>query len=673
MVITSIIQETQDGFWLMVCQAQPKLHGCEKNKEDNNETMEQDMTQFTYHSYPERAVAVGSNDAIVHQQHDAEGDIYYINAATPLEDYPDFLFDKLYEYAEKYPDRVLIAQRELDEATGERGDWIKLTYRDVLQKARNIAQGLLPYNLSEERPLMILSENSIEVFLLMCGAMLANVPYALVVPAYSLVAKNPDKLQYVIDKLTPAAFYAGDGNGFSRQLKACGQMDKPIITSTGTIDGQPCVHLDELLATEATDAVEKTHEKMTPDTIVKFLFTSGSTGNPKVVPTTHRMLCSNQQMLKQGLCLSEDDPLVLVDWLSWHHTFGGSHNLGIALYNGGTFYIDDGRPVAGKFEETIRNLKEISPSKYFNVPIGWSMLANALEEDEALRENFFKKVDLYFFGGASLSADLWQQLGDISYQHCGERIRIMSGIGMTETSPSCTFTTGSSNDTASFVGVPASGVEVKLVPMTDKIELRIKGPHVMPGYWRHDSTKVNTAASFDEEGFYCTGDGVLPYNPDDLSEGLVYDGRIAEDFKLTTGTFVNVGELRNRMVVQGMALIEDVVITGEGKREIGAFVFVKEKAARKLTALPHAEFKHVLAHDKLQAWFCDFMNRINEGYHASSKKIARIYLMENPPNVVEGEKTDKGTLNQRKLRNNRTQETEKLYAEDADKLRFLAK
>lgn len=631
------------------------------------------MTQFTYHSYPERAVAVGSSDAVVHQKYDSEGDIHYINATTPLDDYPDFLFDKLYEYAKKYPDRVLIARRELNVATNERGDWVKLTYSDVLKKARSIAQALLEYDLSEERPLMILSENSIEVFLLMCGAMLANVPYALVVPAYSLVAKNPDKLQYVIDKLTPALFYAGDGKGFLRQLKACGQMDKPIITSTGNIDGEPCLNLNDLLATEATDAVEQTHKQMSADSIVKFLFTSGSTGNPKVVPTTHRMLCSNQQMLKQGLCLTEEDPLVLVDWLSWHHTFGGSHNLGIALYNGGTFYIDDGRPVAGKFDETIRNLKEISPSKYFNVPVGWSMLANALEEDEALRDNFFKKVDLYFFGGASLSAELWQQLGDISYQHCGERIRIMSGIGMTETSPSCTFTTGLSNDTASFLGVPAAGVEIKLVPIKDKIELRIKGPHVMPGYWRHDTGTSKAADSFDDEGFYCSGDGVLPYNPNDLSEGLVYDGRIAEDFKLTTGTFVNVGELRNRMVLKGMELIEDVVLTGEGKSEIGAFVFVKEKVARKLTELHDTELKQVLEHDRLQAWFSDFMSTINDGYEASSKIIARIYLMETPPNVVEGEKTDKGTLNQRKLRNNRVKETDKLYGDKADKLRFLAK
>lgn len=629
------------------------------------------MTQFTYHSYPERAVTVGSNEVLVRHKSEQENDILYITAVENLQDYPEFLFNKLYEYAHKYPDRILIAQRELNAETGERGDWIELTYSEVLQKARNIAQALLEYDISEERPLMILSENSLEVFLLMCGAMLANAPYALIVPAYSLVAQTPDKLQYAIDKLTPALFYAGDGKGFLRQLKACGQMDKPIITSTGHIDGEPCLNFNDFLVTDATDDVERKHQQITADSIVKFLFTSGSTGNPKVVPTTHRMLCSNQQMLKQGLCLTEDDPLVLVDWLSWHHTFGGSHNLGIVLYNGGTFYIDDGRPVAGKFDETIRNLKEISPSKYFNVPVGWAMLANALEEDQELRDNFFKNVNLYFFGGASLSAELWQKLGDISYQHCGERIRIMSGIGMTETSPSCTFTTGPSNDTASFVGVPAAGVEVKLVPMQDKIELRIKGPHVMPGYWRHDTTHRNISGSFDEEGFYCTGDGVLPYNPDKPSEGLVYDGRIAEDFKLTTGTFINVGELRNRIVLQGLELIEDVVLTGEGRDEIGAFIFIKEKVARELTRLNEAKLKEVLEHDKIQAWFNDFMSKVNTDFKASSKRIARIYLMENPASVVEGEKADKGTLNQRKLRNNRVEEYQALYGCEADTLRFL--
>lgn len=631
------------------------------------------MAQFTYHSYPERAVSVGSHEVSVHYKSAQEGDIIYIDAVEELQDYPECLFDKLYEYAEKYPDRILIAQRELNTETGERGDWIEITYGEVLQKTRNIAQALLEYDLSAENPLMILSENSLEVFLLMFGAMLAGAPFTLIAPAYSLLAKTPDKLQYVIDKLTPALFYAGDGKGFLRQLKACGQLDKPIITSTGDLDGESCLHFNDFVMTNATEEIEQKHHQINADSIVKFLFTSGSTGDPKVVPTTHRMLCSNQQMLKQTLRLTDEEPLVLIDWLSWHHTFGGSHNLGVALYNGGTFYIDDGRPVVGKFDETIRNLKEISPSKYFNVPIGWAMLANALEEDKVLRDNFFKNIDLYFFGGAGLSPELWQQLCDISYQHCGEKIRIMAGLGMTETSPSCTFTTGPSNATASFVGFPAPGVEIKLVPVQDKLELRIRGPHVMSGYWRHDSTDPNISASFDEEGFYCTGDGLVFYNPDDPLEGLVYDGRIAEDFKLMTGTFVNVGELRGRIVMQGLDLIEDAVLTGEGKSEIGALVFIKEKAARKLTGLSDAELKEVLEHDKVQTWFSDFMNKINDGCDASSKRIARIYLMENQASVVEGEKTDKGTLNQRKLRNNRKQELNALYGQEVDKLRFLAK
>jgi len=630
------------------------------------------MTQFTYHNYPERAVAIGGHDVLVRHNNDQENDAIYITAVEKIQDYPERLFDKLYEYAEKYPNRLLIAQRELDEITGKRGDWIKLTYSEVLHKARNIAQALLKYDLSADRPLMILSENSLEVFLLMFGAMLANAPFTLVAPAYSLVANTPDKLKYVIEKLTPALFYAGDGNGFLRQLEACGQLDKPIITSTGNIDGQSCLHFDDFLMTAATDEVEQGHYKITADSIVKFLFTSGSTGDPKVVPTTHRMLCSNQQMLKQTLCLDENNPPVLVDWLSWHHTFGGSHNLGVALYNGGAFYIDDGRPVAGKFDETIRNLKEISPSQYFNVPIGWAMLATALKKDDVLRDNFFKHTNLFFFGGASLSQELWQELDDISYQHCGEKIRIMAGLGMTETSPSCTFTTGPSNATANFVGFPAPGVEVKLVRLQDKLELRIRGPHVMSGYWRHNDIDSQVSDSFDEEGFYCTGDGVKPYEPNSYDKGLVYDGRISEDFKLMTGTFVNVGELRNRIVLQG-ELIDDVVLTGEGKSEIGALIFVKEKIAREMTGLSDTELTWVLEHDAIQTYFDDFIDKINDGYDASSKRIARIYLMENPASIIEGEKTDKGTLNQRKLRNNRVQEATALYGHEADKLRFVAK
>ena len=632
---------------------------------------EQSMNQFTCHTYPERAVAVGNHEVQIHHKNRQEGDVIYIDAIEELHDYPDYLFDKLYEYADKYPDRILIAQRELNTVTGKRGDWIRLTYSEVLQKARNIAQALLNYDLSVEHPLMILSENSIEVFLLMYGAMLANAPYTLIAPAYSLIAKTPDKLQYVVDKVTPGLFYAGNGKGFLRQLKACGQLDKPIITSTGELDGEECIHLDDLLTTVATDVVEQGHLQITTDSIVKFLFTSGSTGNPKVVPTTHRMLCSNQQMLKQTLCLDEYSPPVLVDWLSWHHTFGGSHNVGITLYNGGTFYIDEGRPVEGFFEETIRNLKEISPSKYFNVPVGWAMLADALEEDIVLRNNFFKNVDLYFFGGASLSPELWQRLSDISYQHCGEKIRIMAGLGMTETSPSCTFTTGPSNTTASFIGFPAPGVEVKLVPVQDKLELRIRGPHVMAGYWRHGSTEKDVLNSFDEEGFYCTGDGVVFYNPDIPSDGLVYDGRITEDFKLMTGTFVNVSELRNRIVLQGHELIQDVVLTGEGKSEIGALVFVKDKIARSATGLANHDLKEVLEHEKIQAWFSEFMDQVNDGYEASSKRIARIYLMRTPASLSLGERTDKGTLNQRKLRNNRSDEHAALYGDEPDKLRFL--
>ena len=616
------------------------------------------MNTTSYLDYPIRPVKLGGHKVDVRE----EGGTFYIHPQETLKPYPEVLSQRLYENAEKYPDRVFVARRGAD------GQWQKYTYAQTLQAVRNIAQALMPYQLSAERPLMILSENSIETFLLNFGAMVAGMPHAYVAPAYSLVANSPDKLRHVIDMLTPGMFFAGDGKGFRRHLEACGQLDKPIITTTGDLDGHVCLKFDDFLKTPATDEVEQRHARIQADDIAKFLFTSGSTSLPKVVPTTHRMLCSNQQMLRQTLAVMEDEPPVLVDWLSWHHTFGGSHNLGIVLYNAGTFYIDDGRPTPERFSETIRNLKEISPTMYLNVPVAWAQLANALQDDAQLRDTFFKNVKLFFFAGAALSQDLWQKLSDISYAHCGERIRIMAGLGMTETSPSCTFTTGPSNLEAGFVGFPAPGCEVKLVPIEDKLELRVRGPHVMRGYWRHETPR----GSFDEEGFYCTGDAVRLLNPDNIEDGLVYDGRIAEDFKLMTGTFVNVGELRNRILIHGNELIEDVVLVGEGKDEIGVLAFPKPTVTRRKSGLPDADWHNVLLSEPVRQWFADFMARINQGYSASSKRIARLYVMEEAADNAVGEKTDKGNLNQRLLRNRRTKEIEALYGSADDPFRFVA-
>lgn len=611
--------------------------------------------------YPERPVKLGGHEISVRQA----GNSYYLTPKESLKPYPALLSDKLYEHARLYPDRVLVARRGAD------GQWQHHTYAQTLAACRSVAQALLPYQLSAERPLMILSENSIEAFLFSFGAMLAGIPYAFVAPAYSLAADSPDKLKFVIDKLTPGMFFAGDGNGYLRHLQGAGIdiRTTPVITTGGQIDGQSCLKFADFLATEATDAVEAAQRRLSPDSIAKFMFTSGSTGTPKAVPTTHKMLCSNQQMLRQTLAQMEDEPPVLLDWMSWHHTFGGSHNLGITLYNAGTLYIDDGRPTPQLFGQTIRNLHEISPTMYFNVPIGWAALANALSEDAALRDTFFKNVKLFFFGGAALSQDLWHKLSDIAYRHCGEKIRIMAGMGMTETSPSCTFTTGPATLESGFIGFPAPGCEVKLTPVADKLELRVRGPHVMQGYWRQE----DAAASFDEEGFYRTGDGVRLLNPDNLHDGLVYDGRIAEDFKLATGTFVNVGELRNHILIHGNELIEDVVIVGENRDEIGVLAFAKPTVTRRKSGLPDsASWRQVLEHEAVQDWFARFIRDINQGRTASSKRIARLYLMEHVADAASGEKTDKGNLNQRKLRSNRTAEIDALYGTGRDRLRFVA-
>lgn len=372
------------------------------------------------------------------------------------------------------------------------------------------------------------------------------------------------------------------------------------------------------------------------------------------------MLCANQQMLLQTFPEFGEEPPVLLDWLSWHHTFGGSHNVGIALYNGGTIYIDDGKPVAGKFDETIRNLKDVSPTVYFNVPKGWEELTNALEQDAELRESFFAKVKVLFFAGAALSQDIWDRIDQIAIEHCGERIRIMCGLGMTETAPSCSFSTGP-RVMAGFIGYPAPGCEIKLVHQGDKWEFRVRGKHVMKHYWR--LPQEQQVDIFDDEGFFRTGDAVRLVDANDPSHGLMYDGRMAEDFKLDTGTFVNVGTLRNKALILGNHLLQDVCITGSNLSSVGFLVFPKltvcaEEAGLDVKTHSAAE---ILAHPNVKAWFAQFLRDFNEGETGSSKRVEKLYLMQEPAHLDLGEVTDKGNLNQNSILKHRADLVKALY------------
>ncbi|KAG8154833.1 feruloyl-CoA synthase [Burkholderia catarinensis] len=596
--------------------------------------------------YRAAAVAVGAAEI----RRTADGG-WTLRSREPLGDYPARLTDCLVNGAHAHPDRVLAARR------GRDGRWIEITYAQMLERARALGQGLVDLGLSAERPLAVLSGNDLDHLQLMFAAMLAGVPYSPISPAYSLVSTDYGKLRHTLGVLRPGAVFVAERAAFARALDAALPADAALIVARDADASGDAVPLSRLLAT-APRTIDAIHAAVGPDHLAKILFTSGSTKRPKAVPTTHRMLCSNQQMLRQTMPELTREPPVLVDWLPWNHTFGGSHNLGIALYNGGTLYIDDGRPVPGRFDETVRNLREIAPTIYFNVPKGWEELAAALERDAALRDTFFSRVKLYFFGGAGLSQAAWDRLDHVTEAHCGERIRIMAGLGMTEASPSCLFTTGPVMRSG-YIGLPAPGCDAKLVPCGGKLEVRFKGPNVMRGYWHAD---VDPRDVFDDEGYYRSGDAAAFVDPERPELGLQFDGRLTEDFKLSSGTFVSVGPLRANAVSSGAPYVQDVVVTGLNRDDIGLLVFPRIDACRALAGLAaDAPVPDVLRAPAVRAVFETWLAALNRHASGGSTFVARIRLMDTPPSLDLGEATDKGSLNQAAVQQHRAATIDALY------------
>ncbi|AJC21342.1 feruloyl-CoA synthase [Pandoraea pulmonicola] len=591
-----------------------------------------------------RRVTIGNPGVEVRR----DGEFWYLRSREPLGDFPVRLTDRLVSGAARHPERWLVARR------GPDGEWIGISYAQMLSRARAIGQALRDRGLSQERPIAILSGNDLEHFQLALGAMMAGVPFAPISPAYSIVSTDFGKLRHTMDLLQPGLVYASDASAYGRAMDAVLPDSVIRVSAQG---GNGSLAFDTLLDASPRD-IDAYHAKVDGDTVAKILFTSGSTRQPKAVPTTQRMLCSNQQMLLQTFPTFGEEPPVLVDWLPWNHTYGGSHNVGIALYNGGTLYIDDGKPVAGKFEETLRNLREISPTVYFNVPKGWEDLAIALESDAALRERFFARVNLYFFGGAGLSQAAWDRLERVTEAHCGERIRIMSGLGMTETSPSCMFTTGPIMR-AGYIGLPAPGCEVKLAPVGGKLEVRFRGPNVMAGYWRH----VATDPVFDEEGYYRTGDAATFVDAQQPALGLQFDGRLTEDFKLSSGTFVSVGPLRARVISEGAPYVQDAVVTGINRDDIGLLVFPRVEDCCRLSGLgADAPLAEVLTSPPVREVFTALLQRLNANAGGSATYVARLMLLDTPPSLDRGEITDKGSINQRAVQDHRASTVDALHA-----------
>lgn len=595
-----------------------------------------------------RQVSIGRPAVAVSE----EQGVLHMRSLEPLAPLPDRLLDRLLHWARVRPEQTFIAAREAG------GDWRRVSYAQMLDSVRAIAQGLLRYGLSADKPLALLSGNDIEHLQLALGAMYAGIPYCPVSPAYSLLSQDFAKLRHVCDLLQPGLVFVSDAGAYQRAIDAVLPPETPLITVRGQVPGRRQASFASLLAEPGGAEADAAFAATGPDSIAKFLFTSGSTKLPKAVITTQRMLCANQQMLLQTFPVFGEEPPVLVDWLPWNHTFGGSHNVGIVLYNGGSFYLDDGKPTAQGFAETLRNLKEVSPTAYLTVPKGWEELVNALEQDAELRECFFKRMSLFFFAAAGLSQSVWDRLDRVAEQHCGERIRMMAGLGMTEASPSCTFTTGPLS-MAGYIGLPAPGCEVRLVPVDGKLEGRFRGPHIMPGYWR---AAQQTAEVFDAQGFYCSGDALKLADAHDPQLGLMFDGRIAEDFKLSSGVFVSVGPLRNRAVLEGSPYVQDLVVAAPDRECLGALVFPRLYECRRLAGLgAEASDAQVLASAPVRQWFGDWLQRLNREASGNASRLEWIALQVEPASIDRGEITDKGSINQRAVLQWRAEQVEALY------------
>ncbi len=593
----------------------------------------------------------GKLDPVVESRPDG---VIVVRSAKPLPHYSASLVDRLEHWAKVTPHRVFLAERD------ETGGWRELTYGAAFEQILHIGAALLARDLSPDEPVLILSGNGIDHALMSLAGMAVGVPTCPMSTAYSTVSQDLGKLTYALDLLTPRLVFASDGRTFGRALRKVKERGIEICVSDDTADELGATRFSSLLDRPISSAVVSARSEVGPDTIAKFLLTSGSTGYPKAVTNTQRMICANQAQLAEALAFLKDEPPVLVDWLPWAHTFGSNHNFGIALYNGGTLYIDEGKPVPAGIAATVANLREIAPTIYFNVPKGFEALLPHLEADESLRRHFFSRLKLMFYAGAGLSKPIWDAYRELAIATIGRPIAFTTSLGSTETAPGALIGVREV-DRPGIVGVPHKGVELKLVPNAGKLEARLRGPNITPGYWRRPDLSQGV---FDEEGFYLMGDALRLAEPNNFAAGFEFDGRVAEDFKLATGTWVSVGPLRTEFVGKFDPLVKDAVVTGHDRDDVGMLVFPDEERTRNLA--PHLEpetpFEEVIVDQLVRDAFQERLAVIARQATGSSTRVTRIALLAEPPSIDLGEATDKGSLNQRAVLANRAKDVEALYA-----------
>lgn len=573
-----------------------------------------------------------------------------VRQAAELGAWPRCITERFLHWAAVDPDRLWMAER------GEDGKWVRMTYGQGAQAIRAIGAALLQQGLSVERPLLILSGNSLSHALMALGAQHVGIPSAALSPAYALSGEDRGKLAQVVAQLTPGLVFADHAAKFLPAIDAVLATDVVLVSRTGRSETRLSLDFDSLLATAPTPEADAAHAAVGPDTVAKFLFTSGTTGSPKAVIQTQGMLCSNQAMVAAAYDFLSQEPPVLVDWAPWNHTASGNKVFNMAIFHGGTYYIDDGRPTPADIGKTIRTLREVAPTWYFNVPIGYQFLLDAMETDEALADTFFTRLRMLMYAGAGMSQPVWDRLAAVAARKVPGGVPIVSGLGATETGPFALYYSDK-KDRPGNIGVPALGVTLKLVPQEGKLEARLKSPSITPGYWRNPAL---TAAAFDEEGFYKLGDALRYAEPGEPSAGFIFDGRLAENFKLATGTWVAVGALRAGLVNAMGGLISDAVIAGEEKDDLRALLVPNWAALRELAG----GGEDVLSHPAVRAALAERLSAHARAATGSAARVVAALVLEEPLSFDRGEVTDKGSVNQRAVLRERADLVAALWAAD---------